>query len=72
MNPKGSVTVNINMSELFSPYEGPEEDEDLLYYDGKYKKDEDDVFFVCSFFYCVNSKNATILLRCQQLLLTWN
>lgn len=36
MNPKGSVTVNINMSELFSPYDGTEEEDDALYYDGKY------------------------------------
>ncbi|CAL8093021.1 unnamed protein product [Orchesella dallaii] len=33
MNPKGSVTVNINVSELFSPYDASEEDEDLMYYD---------------------------------------
>lgn len=34
MNPKGSITVNINMSELFSPYEN-DDDEDMAYYDGK-------------------------------------
>lgn len=35
MNPKGTVQVNVNMCELFSPYDNSEEEDDM-YYDGEH------------------------------------